>query len=226
MSRMHSLAVLALTAGVLHSAALPAQQRNQEFRGWGAFVDPDGTCKCKLENGQLTITIPNSTHEITYRQDYSKLNGPRVLQSLEGDFNIEVKVLTFPRPQPMTAASGPYSFVSAGILVWINEQNLIRLERGAESNSLFIHLERFAKAKTDSRKLKGITDNDVTLRLTRVGNKLTYYYKLDTKAGEPEIELFSETVELPLRLQVGVLANNTTIKEFAPVFEGLKIEKK
>jgi regulation of enolase protein 1 (concanavalin A-like superfamily) len=61
------------------------------------------------------------------------------------------------------------------------------------------------------------------LRVVRKGDKLTLSFSGD---GENWTEVRVEDVKLSEKLQVGVLAINTTTAEFAPILEEFKVEKK
>jgi hypothetical protein len=167
------------------------------------------------EIGKLTITVPKTHHDLTYTQDYTKLNAPRILQKVRGDFDLQVKVLASPLPENNTSSAGKFSFISSGLLVWQDGKNFIRLERAAEGSSAapFVWLERFQDGKAVTQQGKPVADQDIDLRVKRSGNKLTF------SVGE-EGDVHTE------ELQVGVLAVNTTTKVFSPQLEGLKLTPK
>ena len=57
---------------------------------WGDVVDPDGDCKIKFENGGLALEVPGTLHDLTTEMD--KVNAPRIVQEIHGDFVARVKV--------------------------------------------------------------------------------------------------------------------------------------
>jgi regulation of enolase protein 1 (concanavalin A-like superfamily) len=160
----------------------------------------------------------------TYTQDYTKLNAPRILQEVRGDFDLHVKVPAFPLPENNTSSAGKFSFISSGLLVWKDDKNFIRLERAAEGSSPapFVWLERFQDGKAVNQQGKPVSDKDINLRVKRSGNKLTFSVGEDGSWDD----IHAEEVELPQKLQVGVLAINTTTKVFSPQLEGLKLTPK
>jgi regulation of enolase protein 1 (concanavalin A-like superfamily) len=202
----------------------PGFAEEKTVKGWGTVVDPGGDCKITEDKGKLTITVPKTHHDLTYTENFTKLNAPRILQEVKGDFVLQVKVHTFALPEANTSSSGQVSFISSGLLVWKDDKNFIRLERAAEGSSPapFIWLERFQDGKAVTQQGKPVSEKDINLRVKRSGNKLTFSI---SEGGNWE-DIHTEEVELPQKLQVGVLAINTTTKVFPAKFEGLKLSAK
>ena len=202
-------------------------KKAQFIRGWGVFVDPDGDCKVKEQEGKVIITVPKTHHDLTYTDQFTKLNAPRILQNVHGDFVLQVKVHPIPLPGKNTSSSGAHSFVSSGLLVWQDDKNFIRLDRAAEGNggSQFLWIERFTKGRPETQEGIDVLNNPIHLRVTRSGNKFTFSYSPN---GQDWVEAHKEDVKLSNDLQVGVLAINTTTSDFSPQFEGLEVrgEKK
>jgi regulation of enolase protein 1 (concanavalin A-like superfamily) len=206
---------------------LSAAQDNtpQQVEGWGQITDPDGDCRVTKDNGELTITIPNTHHDLTYTDAYTKLNSPRVLQPVEGDFTLQVTVRAFPLPGDAASSGGQFSFVSAGLLVWKDEKNFIRLERAAVAGSEapFVWVERFRDGRSVSQQFKPLADKDTSLRVMRKGNRFTFLYDEDGQ-GKDWIEAHMEEVDLPTKIQVGVAAVNTMAREFSARLTGLELK--
>src|SRR5262249_10345217 len=97
--------------------------------GWGTAIDPDGDCEIEAQGKNLSITIPGTYHDLN--ADMDKYNAPRVLREVTGDFVIQVKVVGDFKPgaKSLNPKSVPYN--GAGIFVWRDSDNFIRLERGA-----------------------------------------------------------------------------------------------
>jgi regulation of enolase protein 1 (concanavalin A-like superfamily) len=200
----------------------PGFAEEKTIKGWGTVVDPDSDCKISDDKAKLTITVPGGHHNLTYREDFTKLNSPRILQNAKGNFVLQVKVQAFPIPE-MRSLIG-ISFTSAGLLVWQDSKNFIRWERATVGESLerFVWMERFQDGKSVSFEMKPVGKKDINLRVTRSGNKLTFSVDEDGKWNDVR----TEEVELPQSLQVGVLAINTTTDAFSPQLEGLKLTGK
>src|SRR5262249_18576979 len=157
--------------------------------------------------------------DLTYTENFTKLNAPRILQPVQGDFVLQVKVKAFALPEANTSSSGQFSFISSGLLIWNDGKNFIRLERAADGNSPapFVWLERFHDGKAVTQQGKPVSDKDINLRVKRSGNKLTFSVGEDGNWDD----VHTEEVALPQKLQVGVLAINTTTKAFSAEFESL-----
>ncbi len=208
-------------------AAAPVKERKvQTIKGWGTVIDPDRDCKVKEDGGTVTITVPTTYHDLTYTDDGTKRNAPRILQDVKGNFRVQVKVRAFPLPQANTSSSGKHSFVSSGLLVWIDDKNFLRLERAANGGApgAFIWAERFEDGKSISDKPMALSaDSDTLLRIVHKDGKLTLSFSED---GDNWTEALAEEVKLPDKVKVGVLAINTTTQEFAPALQGFKLGKK
>src|SRR6267142_1720943 len=74
----------------LIAAAGNTEDKPASFRGWGMLTDPDNDCTVKGEDGKLTITIPGGTHDLN--PALGGMRAPRILQDVEGDFSVQVKI--------------------------------------------------------------------------------------------------------------------------------------
>jgi len=204
----------------------------QQITGWGTVFDPAGDCKVAEKDGKVTITIPGTHHDLNPTPRFDNVLAPRVLQAIEGDFSIQVMVDVFARPEGKTASSkAGISFLAAGLLVWQDEKNFVRLLRAANGDrgSLFAHLEVYRDGKFVGDGYSFMSDDKAThLKLTRKANVFTFAASAD---GKEWTELKGRSVpigeiDLPNKLNVGIAATNSTTKEFAPVFEGLSLMAK
>ncbi|MGD9647914.1 MAG: M56 family metallopeptidase [Pirellulales bacterium] len=196
------------------------QDAARQIKGFGTVVDPDGDCQFKEHADGVTITVPNTWHDLTYTESYSKRNAPRILQDVTGSFSLEGQVDVFALPTGKRSSGGAYSYVSAGLLLWQDDKNFIRLERAAYDKSLFIWVERFADGKSTPFAHHDISNRAVHLRVTRTENLFTFEASED---GENWERIHREELNLAETLKVGVLAINTTAEEFAAKFEHLKL---
>lgn len=221
MDRISCFAALLLAACPLVGGASAAENKPQNIPGFGAVVDPDGDCKV-IERPKLSIVIPGTIHDLTYRPEpgQDKQNAPRILHECKGDFQLAVKVEPFPNPKTKASTNGRPCHTSAGILVWQDEQNFIRFERAASGGpgAPWIYAECFANGQSIWRKKLTIDDKIAFLRLTRNKNKL----ELDTsKDGHDWDGLQAIEAELPEKLMGGVLAINTSIEPLSVTIEDL-----
>lgn len=224
MFRIWTVFVSSLTACCLLGAVVAQDTKSQRIKEWGEVIDPASDCKFVEEMGKLTITIPGVYHDLNPTPRFNNLSAPRVLQEVEGDFLIQVKTHRFPRPKANTSTK-VHSYVGAGLLVWHDGDNFVRLLRAAngESGALFVSGELYKDGKYAGGRLTKIEDKDTHLRLERHKGKFTLSFSAD---GQKWSDLETPDIELPKKLKVGVAAVNSTTKAFAPQFEEFKIMKK
>jgi RNA polymerase sigma factor (sigma-70 family) len=195
------------------------------YRGWGTATDPDGDCKFTFQKGKLTITVPGKDHDLGVERQ--RMNAPRILQELEGDFIVQVKVTgTF---KPVDADTNERAaFQGAGLLVLEDDNNYLRLERACYTRDGEDHhytiwelrrngdIERFGQP--DDHALED--GKDTWLRIERHGDKLCGAVSQDE---EKWTYLDLRMVAFPKKLQVGTAAVNTSKQEFTPQFSEFKL---
>jgi regulation of enolase protein 1 (concanavalin A-like superfamily) len=223
------LAIVLLVAAPAAAFPPPTKETPGKFPGWGDLVDPDGDCKVTEDRGVLTITVPKTQHDLTYQEDVTKINAPRVLQAVDGDFTLTVKVHAYASPKGLGTSSGKHVFVSAGILVWQDEKNYTRLERASlgieDGEPIMGYLEQFADGKTQETGAVDLGKSDTMFRVTRTGKSLKF--EADDEAKGKNWTTVKE-IELPkdAKLKVGVHAINTTTKEYEFKMSGFEVKKK
>lgn len=231
MDRKISSLALFVMAAVFASPLVAGPARGEEptrlaLRGWGKALDPDGDCKFIVEKGRLTIGLPGTDHSLSCER--GQMNSPRVLQEIEGDFIVQVKVSgTFP-----TGASSIVPnrrpFHGAGLLLWQDEKNYIRLERAETiSQGKNMSYASFEDRKEGTWGRRGdasglpLTDIASTyLRLERRGGTVHGAVSAD---GVQWSSLEPITVELPKKVSIGINAGTNTSSPFEPVFEEFKV---
>ncbi len=196
-----------------------AVKERATVKGFGTVVDPDGDCQFKQEDESVTIVVPKLWHDLTYTDHYTTRNAPRILQAVQGDFSLEVKVEPFELPNNKPSSGGDHSFVSSGLLLWQNDRNFVRFERAAVGGP-FIWVERFQDGKSALQDGLDIEDKDTYLRATRKGNSLTLETSQD---GHDWKHVAAVEVNLPEQLDVGVAAINSTRAPFSATLKGLKL---
>ena len=101
--------------------------------GWGQLVDPDGGCQVQLDDKSLQLQF-GSGPRLLDSENGGLMNSPRVVQSLDGDFAIQVVVDgNLPLPDPQKVKERAY--ISGGLLLMQNEKNYVRLERASFTRS-------------------------------------------------------------------------------------------
>lgn len=208
----------------------PAQQ---SLEGWGEFVDPSGDCRVTKQDHRVTMTIPGTHHNLNPTPKFDNTDGPRILQSVSGDFTAEVTVLPFPIPEKGTSNNrGGHSYVAAGLLVWQDDKSFARWFRAAngERSDVFASDELFDEGKFKSsyyhpnvkNRDRHIHNKALHLKVTRRGDELTYFRSLDGTTWEA----FAIVPDCPLdaELKVGVGAVNSATREFSPQFSNFKLD--
>lgn len=131
--------------------------------GW-RWVDPKGDCEQSLQArpGFFRIVV-RGYHDIwPGRKDF---NAPRLVRDVEGDFVLETLVTSTER-------------WSGGLLIWQDEKNYVRLDRGVHLRNQVI-LAASSGGKHVSVGEEWVDREMVRLRLKRIGNNVTASYSLD-----------------------------------------------
>lgn len=164
------------------------------------------------------IEVPGTWHDLN--PHVNKLNSPRLVRTVEGDFSITVKVSG--EFKPLGKKQNPVSVptTGGGIVVWNNSDNFIRLERfaltrGGKVTPLVVFLEReagYQGAEHNERYPGG----DCYLRMERKGSRITGAISLDGKKWK---SLKPIDTLWPAQLKVGVSAANSNSNPHAVRFE-------
>src|SRR5262249_32260041 len=122
-----TLVVLGTTAAAVLAEDAAALS---DLPSWGHVVDPSGDCAVALdsERDRLKITVPGTPHLLSAEDPTLPMNAPRVVRGVRGDFTAEVRVLG--RLVPGRLQTTYYdSYHGAGLIVWQDPSNYLRLER-------------------------------------------------------------------------------------------------
>jgi len=194
---------------------------------WGKFLDPAGNCEVKRRQNQVEFVLPGS---ISYNLMPGMPNGdnaPRLLHEADGDFILQVRILPLTKAQPNTSTNGPQraSWRSAGLVVIVNPQTVVRLERVSwgecKAGAPMMHAEWFADGARKGDHYAGLMDDQrsTLLQIERRGRLLHLRYSDDGTTWE-DWQVVADLV-LPKRLQVGLVAVHATPTAFDPYFQDL-----
>lgn len=215
-SRFLGAASLLLVACALVAASPPA------LKGWGQASDPDGDCRFEQKGGKLTITVPGTLHNLV--ADSGQVNAPTVLSPVKGDFIAMVKATGSVRPGPDTSVPDGLPYNGTGLLLWVDRDNYIRLERaGLMRDGAFLPYVNFEHFKDGQRSFSqgaGLQDLPTHLRLERRGGSLSAFASHDGLHWSPFPPL---EVRLPDEVKIGVAAVNSSTKPFKAELEGLEV---
>jgi serine/threonine protein kinase len=194
---------------------------------WGTPIDPDGDCKFEFDrkgNG-IRITVPGTPHVLS--AELERRNAPRVLQPVRGDFDASVIVNGVFRPSGRATTRDYAPYHGAGILLWQDERNYVRLEIAAD----LYHGKPRSYANFELRKGGGlavskgieIKDGSTRLLLQRRGDEVRAAFGPD---GARWTWFAPLVVELDDRLSLGVTAINSATKPLDADLEMFAITKR
>jgi predicted Zn finger-like uncharacterized protein len=225
------VSLLALGTAVLF-ALLPTGRSAPEAAGgaggapaaWGQPTDPDGDCTITRQANAVAISVPATPHDLTIEE--GRVNAPRVLQEVDGDFTATVKVSGTFRPRPPGTVAGHLPFQSGGLLLWADDHNYVRLERaglvdrtGAPQQYASVEV-RAGGRPTGVTAPVPLQDQDTYLRLQRRGNEVLGSVSQDGQQWTP---LQPVALALPQRLRVGVAVVNAAAQPLSVRFEDIQV---
>jgi hypothetical protein len=193
---------------------------------WGDSVDPDGDCKFLLEFGKLHIKIPGKPHRLAV--ELGPNTAPRVLRQMQGDFLFEVKILAG-SPSVRRSETGSSPWHGAGVLIWQDENNYLRLERARQyvsgDNWRCYANWKLRQGGKLTRQAAGAELNleegkPVYFKLNRKADTFTATYSQDGKTSK---ELPPIRADFAIKLGVGICASHNTGVGYDAVFEDLKL---
>ncbi len=190
--------------------------------GWGQLVNPDGDCTLDTDQDSLVINVPAKAHDLSV--ELNRLNAPRMLQEVEGDFSIQVKVCGVLHPTTAGSIAGRLPYQSGGLLVWSDNRNYLRLERAGLAQDGSIHaitaFEVREKGELGAARVSEVADADTYLRLERRGNRFLGFVSSD---GRQWTSLEPLEAEFPARVRIGVAVVNATQQPVTVRFESLML---
>ncbi len=182
---------------------------------FGTFADPDDDCEFKLVDGTLSIAVPGKDHDLGIER--GKMNAPRALQMVEGDFTVQVKVAgQFEPSQKSTVSRGAY--IAAGFFISSDDSNYIRLDRATLLNGkthvAYVNFElrvngQIERFGTASGNVRLDNSKETWLRIERTGSEFRAY--ATQESGKWQL-LGAKTMTAPRRIQVGVAAINGSLQ--------------
>ena len=209
-------------------AAAPAPARpapglaldGQPVADWGTLISPKGDCAFTATGRSGVLTVSAGDHALSVES--GRMSAPRVMRNVRGDFAFQIEVSGVDLPQgPSVTRSRP--FISAGIVVWKDEKNYLRFERagltytpGAWNYVGWAHHGNGRLVTPANIQVGRTTSPRTTLRILRTGNRFDGWYM---NGGGPLMPLKPFDLDWPVDLQIGVVGNNTTDREFTASLE-------
>jgi regulation of enolase protein 1 (concanavalin A-like superfamily) len=205
-------------AGAPLAAPEPPRPPTREQR-WGVLIDPGKTCKLEFEadDSVAILEVPGEAHVLS--TELGRMNAPRLLRPVSGDFDVRVRVLGTERPGGKPTMRQYPPFHGAGILVWQDPDNYVRLEissdvyQGAARH--YTNFEYRSGGRMASSQGKSFSDGSNYLWLQRRGSQIRASFSAD---GEHWVSFPLLSAPLAGDLQVGLDAINSASKPLAVRF--------
>jgi regulation of enolase protein 1 (concanavalin A-like superfamily) len=220
------LVILAAAATSARSVADEGEMRPHEVPGWGRVLDPWRDCEVSLDRARdrLKIRVPGTPHVLSAEAPELPMNAPRVVRRVRGDFTASVRVPG--RLEPSRSRTTHYDpFHGAGLIVWQNPSNYLRLERAVGTIKGRHHPYVNYELRQDGRLVMshGITTEgrSLFLRIHRRGRSFSAWYSRD---GRRWVELATVDTSLDERVDVGVAAINSSGRPLSAELEGFRVE--
>ena len=198
------------------------EKAGQTITQWGIAADPDGDCEILATDEKLTMTVPARSHDL---HPLGGNNSPSVLNRVGGDFTFQVKLTGDFVPGSKSLGAGR-PFNGAGILIWENERNYLRVERNAYWISdtvlncfppLIEYWRQYREqgANTAPGKVDFFQGTTTWLKVNREGKKIAVSLSHD---GKEWSDIKTVPIDMADEVYVGVAAINTSNTPFKVEF--------
>jgi serine/threonine protein kinase/regulation of enolase protein 1 (concanavalin A-like superfamily) len=198
--------------------------RVQTLADGGHAIDPDGDCLVVLERetNQATIMVTGTAHLLS--AEIGRMNAPRIVRGVSGNFEVRVRVTGTSHPEGKATTTRYAPYHGAGILIWQDPENYVRLELAADLRKgkrfPYANFElRQAGRLLVSRGLK-IEDGSSHLQLQRRGAEIHGAFSSD---GDNWTSFPPITANLAGRVEVGVVAVNSSSKPLKAEFATFQV---
>ena len=194
---------------------------------WGTPIDPDGDCKFEIDKtgNEIKIAIPGTPHVLS--AELGRRNAPRLLRPVRGDFDIVVSVTGVSRPSSRATMKEYAPYHGAGIVLWQDEGNYVRLEIAADvhrgKSRSYANFELRKGSSLAVSKGLEIKDGSTRLRLERRGSEVRAAFGPD---GVRWTWFAPLAVDFDDGLRVGIVAINTATKPLNVGLEMFSIARK
>ncbi len=188
------------------------------------IIDPDGDCEVVVhtESDRASMLVPGVAHLLSAEID--RMNAPRILQEVRGDFEVRVKVVGTDQPGSRASTTQYAPYHGAGILVWKDPGNYVRLEIAADFHKgkirRYANFELRQDGHLASSRGQKIEDDSSYLRLRRLGEEVHAAFSPDGHHWTPLAPL---VVNFPDRVEVGVVSVSSSTKPLEARFEEFQL---
>jgi regulation of enolase protein 1 (concanavalin A-like superfamily) len=201
--------------------APPPPPAKPEF--WDLLAGLPGDSQFVTDPTGLTITIPPTLHVLS--PDLNVKNSPHLLTEVSGDFTAIVRINGKIQPGTTPLKKLPFTFQGAGLIIWQDEDNYLRMERAAffSQQKGKVHgvlVEVCKDGKIVATSFKDTRDTTLTLRLERKGGEARCQYSTD---GKTWLDVKRQEISMPNVIGVGVSASNASPKPYPARFEAFEL---
>jgi hypothetical protein len=200
----------------------------------GPLIDPSKDCRLDKDedNFKLKIEVPGKLHtlspEIVTRANKPLHNAPMSLADVNGDFIAIVEIIgeIAPGSEPPKdrAVRGiPFTYQSAGLVLYQDRNNFLRLERAASvigPTLTPVHRLVVEAVKDGKQAMRPIyldvPEGDTILGIERIKGRVRCVYQ--PSSGKGLISLPPVALDLSVKVKVGISASNVSIKPFTASF--------
>jgi regulation of enolase protein 1 (concanavalin A-like superfamily) len=197
------------------------------FAALGPLIDsraqPVKDCNLQRDQSSLTIEVPAGVRALSTQLDVH--NAPMTLADVEGDFIAQVRVAGNMVPgteRPRFKVVLPGTFQGAGLLLWQDARNYIRVERtvsatpGKAALSTKALVEFIKGGRTAHVVYPMIPDGPLYIRIQRIGGAVTCLFGPDGRRWFSHEKL---AVAYNPRVKVGLSAANVSRQPLTAQFE-------
>jgi S1-C subfamily serine protease/regulation of enolase protein 1 (concanavalin A-like superfamily) len=198
------------------------------FAALGPLIDPlkkpVKDSQLQKEPGAFTIQVPAGTHLLSIGLEVK--NAPMTLADVEGDFVAQVRVaggmVPGTDPPRYKGKTLPNTFQGAGIILWQDTKNYIRIERTvrAEKGKIVLTSEALLEIVKGGKLVgfayPGVPDGPLYLRAERLNGAVRLLFGPDGRRWVPFQKL---AIALPPKVQVGLVACNASKQPLNARFE-------
>jgi regulation of enolase protein 1 (concanavalin A-like superfamily) len=217
--------------------ALDAEPRPSSAAGsfelLGPLIDPlkqtVKDCELRKNGPTLTIQVPPGVRLLS--PELGTKSSAMALADVEGDFIAQVKVTgnMVPGTEPPRWRGKdllPGAYQGAGLILWQDPKNYVRLERSARTarNRVALSSEALLEIVKGGRTVgyvyPPVPERPLLVRIQRFKGALSFMYGTDGKQWISHPKL---AVVFPSRVQVGLVASNMSKQPLLAQFEDLEL---
>lgn len=209
-----------------------AEESRKSVARLGTLQDPAGDCKLEKAEKAVKITVPGTLHtlapQLKDKAGKAVKNAPMAVTEVKGDFVAHVRVGGDIRPgaDPTTDPRGkrlPITYQGAGLVLWQDQDNYVRLERGkgtAGGTSLVSRI--LVEVCADGLEAEppyyiDVADGPISVMILRAEGRVMCLFQ---EEGSEKWKVFRPLgTRFPEQVKVGVVAVNISKKPFTAELE-------